>query len=121
MEIKKVNLRDKFKTFSNHWTPKIVGELNNQHVKIAKFKGEFVMHQHENEDEMFLVTKGVLNIEFIDKTIEIKAGEFVIIPKGVQHKPYCEEEVEVLLFEPTTTVNTGNQINELTIKRLEKL
>lgn len=121
MKIEKVNLAEKFSTFSEHWTPKIVGELNQQHVKIAKFKGEFVMHHHKNEDELFLVIKGVLNIELEDKTIEMKAGEFVIIPKGVAHKPYAKEEVEVLLFEPATTLNTGNKINDFTVSNLETL
>ncbi len=121
MEIKKVNLKEKFNTFTAHWTPKIVGELNQQQVKIAKLKGEFVMHHHENEDELFLVIKGVLYIELLDKTLEIKEGEFVIIPKGVKHKPYCTEEVEVLLFEPASTLNTGNEINDLTVNQLEKL
>ncbi|MEO0584166.1 MAG: cupin domain-containing protein [Bacteroidota bacterium] len=121
MGIKKVNLQEKFETFSEYWTPKIVGELNNQHVKIAKFKGEFIMHHHENEDELFLVIKGTMNIELVDQTLEINAGEFVVIPKGVKHKPYAKEEVEVLLFEPATTLNTGNETNDLTVKRLEKL
>ncbi len=121
MEIKKVNLKEKFETFSEYWTPKIVGELNNQHVKIAKFKGEFIMHHHENEDELFLVIKGTLHIELLHQTMEIQAGEFVVIPKGVKHKPYAKEEVEVLLFEPATTLNTGNETNDLTVKRLEKL
>jgi len=121
MEIKKVNLKEKFNSFTEHWTPKIVGELNNQFVKVAKFKGEFVMHHHENEDELFFVTKGVLNIELTSKTIVINEGEFVIIPKGVKHKPYSEEEVEVLLFEPASTLNTGNEINDLTVNDLEKL
>ncbi len=121
MEIEKVNLEDKFKTFSKYWTPKIVGELNEQYVKIAKFKGEFVMHKHDNEDELFFVIKGVLSIELLEKTIEIKEGEFVIIPKGVKHKPYSKEEVEVLLFEPTSTLNTGNKNNKMTVSHLEKI
>lgn len=121
MEIQKVNLEEKFKTFSAYWTPKIVGELNKQHVKIAKFKGEFVMHHHEREDELFFVIRGVLNIELMDKIIELKAGEFVIIPKGVKHKPFSQEEVEVLLFEPASTLNTGNEKNDLTVNELEKL
>ena len=121
MEVRKVNLKEKLNTFTDYWNPKVVGELNNQLVKIAKFKGEFVMHHHENEDELFFVIKGVLNIELKDKTIEINEGEFVIIPKGVEHKPYSKEEVEVLLFEPASTLNTGNTINDLTISELEKL
>ncbi len=121
MEINKVNLKEKFNAFTEYWTPKIVGELNRQYVKVAKFKGEFVMHHHENEDELFFVIKGVLNIELLDKTLEIKEGEFVIIPKGVKHKPFAKEEVEVLLFEPASTLNTGNKNNELTVNELEKL
>jgi len=121
MEIRKVNLADKFKTISEYWTPKIVGELNNQHVKIAKFKGEFVMHHHENEDELFFVIKGILNIELLDRVLEIEAGEFVILPKGVKHRPYAKEEVEVLLFEPSSTLNTGNKQNEFTVRNLDTL
>ncbi|NRA51215.1 MAG: cupin domain-containing protein [Phaeodactylibacter sp.] len=121
MAIEKVNLEEKFSTFSDYWNPKIVGELNAQQVKIAKFKGAFTMHHHEHEDELFFVIKGVLHIELVDKTLELKAGEFVIIPKGVQHKPYAAEEVEVMLFEPATTLNTGNETNEFTVQNLEKL
>ncbi len=121
MEINKVNLKEKFSTFKEHWTPKIVGELNKQHVKIAKVKGEFIMHHHENEDELFYVVKGTLNIELEDKIIELNQGEFIIIPKGVKHKPYSKDEVELLLFEPITTLNTGNEINELTVKELKHL
>jgi len=99
MEINKVNLKEKFSKFDEHWAPKIVGELNEQHVKIAKLKGEFVWHYHENEDELFFVTKGVLKIELEDKTIEINEGEFVIIPKGVKHKPYSENSIEVQHWE----------------------
>lgn len=121
MEVRKVNLKEKLNTFSEYWTPKIVGELNNQHVKIAKVKGEFVMHHHEHEDELFYVISGVLNIELHDKTIELNEGEFVIIPKGVEHKPYAKEEVALLLFEPASTLNTGNTVNDLTVSQLEKL
>ena len=121
MEIKKVNLQAKLNTFSEHWTPKIVGELNNQFVKIAKLKREFIMHKHEQEDELFYVIDGKLFIELIDKTIELNAGEFVIIPKGIEHKPYAKEEVSVLLFEPTSTLNTGNTNNEMTVSNLDKI
>ncbi|MFK7807792.1 MAG: cupin domain-containing protein [Saprospiraceae bacterium] len=121
MEIKKVNLKEKFSTFTDYWSPRIVGELNNQQVKIAKFKGEFIMHHHENEDELFFVIKGILKMELADKTLEINEGEFVIIPKGVAHKPYSEEEVEVLLFEPASTLNTGNEVNDRTVDDLERL
>lgn len=121
MEIKKVNLSSKLNTFNEYWTPKIVGELNNQLVKVAKFKGDFVMHQHEHEDELFYVISGDLFIELKDKTLEIHAGEFVIIPKGVEHKPYAPEEVCVMLFEPASTLNTGNTESELTVSKLDKI
>lgn len=121
MEIKKVNLRSKLETFSEYWTPKVVGELNKQLVKLAKFKGEFVMHQHEQEDELFYVIDGQLFIELSDKTLELNAGEFVIIPKGVEHKPYAPEEVSVMLFEPASTLNTGNTDNEFTVSDLDKI
>ena len=121
MEINKVNLNSKLKTFNEYWTPKIVGELNNQFVKIAKFKGEFVMHKHEQEDELFYVIDGKLFIELIDKTLELNSGEFVIIPKGIEHKPYAFDEVSVMLFEPTTTLNTGNTKNDLTVSDLDKI
>lgn len=121
MEINKVNLHSKLKTFNEYWTPKIIGELNNQFVKIAKFKGEFVMHKHEQEDELFYVIDGKLFIELVDKTLELNAGEFVIIPKGIEHKPYAPEEVSVMLFEPASTLNTGNTKNELTVSKLDKI
>lgn len=121
MDIKKVNLQSKLDTFSEHWTPKIVGGLNNQHVKVAKLKGEFVMHKHEQEDELFYVIEGQLFIELIDKTLELNSGEFVIIPKGVEHKPFAPEEVSVLLFEPASTLNTGNKVNEMTVSDLDEI
>ena len=119
--MEKVNLQEKLKTFNEYWTPKIVGELNGQLVKIAKIKGEFVMHKHELEDELFYVIDGKLFIELKDKTLELDAGEFVIIPKGVEHKPYAPEEVNVMLFEPTSTLNTGNVKSELTVSDLESI
>jgi mannose-6-phosphate isomerase-like protein (cupin superfamily) len=121
MEINKVNVQSKLNTFKEYWTPKIVGELNNQFVKIAKFKGEFVMHKHEQEDELFYVINGKLFIELADKTLELNTGEFVIIPKGVEHKPYAPEEVSVMLFEPASTLNTGNTKNDLTVSNLDKI
>ncbi|MEM9858024.1 MAG: cupin domain-containing protein [Bacteroidota bacterium] len=121
MKISKVNLQAKLNSFNEYWTPKIVGELNNQLVKIAKFKGEFVMHKHEHEDELFYVLDGKLFIELIDKTLELNKGEFVIIPKGVEHKPFAPKEVSVMLFEPASTLNTGNTINELTKSDLDKI
>jgi|SRR5690554_741984 len=121
MEINKVKLNEKLETFNEYWSPKIVGELNNQLVKIAKLKGEFVMHKHEKEDELFYVIAGKLFIQLVDKTLELNAGEFVIIPKGVDHKPYAPEEVSILLFEPATTLNTGDKTNEMTKYNLDKI
>ena len=121
MEISKVNLSEKLKTFNEYWTPKVVGELNDQSVKLAKFKGEFVMHKHETEDELFQVIDGKLCIELSSQTLELNRGEFVIIPKGVEHKPYAKEEVSVMLFEPKTTLNTGNKNNEFTVSNLDKI
>lgn len=117
----KVNLADKFALFSEHWSPKIVGELNGQHVKLAKFEGEFVWHKHDHEDELFFIVEGVLKIEFRDKTVTLEKGEFMIVPKGVEHKPVAESEVWVMLFEPATTLNTGDTQNELTRHDLDRL
>lgn len=120
MEIKKVNIGEKLSLFSDHWNPRIVGELNGQHVKLAKFQGEFVWHKHDHEDELFLVLEGSFKMELRDKTLEIKKGEFVIIPKGVEHKPSAEKEVQIMLFEPATTLNTGNNPESgLTKKKLD--
>ena len=119
MEI--ININSKFSLIEEYWNPKIVGELNNQHVKLAKIKGEFMMHKHDEEDELFLVIKGELNIELKEKIVSIKEGEFVIIPKGVYHKPYSKEECSILLFEPVSTINTGTVINEFTHKNPEKI
>lgn len=121
MNIHKVNLATKLDSFNEYWSPKIVGELNKQHVKVAKFKGEFVMHKHEEEDELFYVISGQLFIELADKTLELNSGEFVIIPRGVEHKPYAPEEVSVLLFEPASTLNTGNVQNALTAPDLDTI
>lgn len=117
----KVNLKEKLASFSDYWNPRIVGELNGQHVKLVKFKGEFVWHKHDHEDEMFFVVKGKFNMEFRDKTVELNENEFIIVPKGVEHKPVADEEVEVMLFEPNTTLNTGNTRGELTRDSLEKI
>ena len=119
--MKKVNLKKKLSTFSDHWNPKIVGELNGQHVKIAKLKGEFVMHKHDKEDELFMVIKGVLFVEMDDEIVEVNEGEFIIIPKGTNHKPFAPEEVEVMLFEPLSTLNTGNTRNDFTLDELDRL
>ena len=119
--MEKVNLAEKFSLFSDYYNPRIVGELNNQQVKLAKLKGEFVWHKHGAEDELFLVIKGTLKMEYRDKIIEINEGEFIIVPHGVEHKPVADEEVHILLFEPATTLNTGDVVNELTRTQLEKL
>jgi len=116
-----INLSEKFGLFTEHWSPKIVGELNGQHVKLVKFKGPFVWHHHENEDELFLVIKGSFTMEFRDKNIEVKEGEFLIVPSGVEHRPNAEQEVEVLLFEPASTLNTGNAVSELMKKDLDSI
>ena len=117
----KVNLEDKFLQFDGHWQPKIVGELNGQYVKLAKLKGEFIWHQHENEDELFLVIKGKLLIKLRDRDITLNPGEFFIIPRGVEHIPIAETEVQVMLFEPKSVVNTGDIQNEKTQETLEFL
>ena len=108
----KVNLAEKFALINEHWRPKIVGELNGQEVKLVKFIGEFPWHHHEAEDEMFLAVKGNFRIEFRDKTVELTEGEFVIVPRGVEHRPVTDEEFEVLLFEPKNVLNTGNLWDE---------
>lgn len=117
----KVNLNEKFNLFNEHWSPKIVGELNGQHVKLAKFKGEFVWHKHDDEDELFFVVKGKLLMELREKTITIDENEFFVVPKGVEHRPVAPEEVWVMLFEPSTTLNTGNETNELTKRELDRI
>jgi len=117
----KVNLSEKFALFTEQWSPKVVGELNGQQVKLVKFKGPFVWHHHETEDELFYVVKGSFDMEFRDRTVTINEGEFLIVPKGVEHRPNAPEEVQVLLFEPASTLNTGNTENEKTVKNLQHL
>jgi mannose-6-phosphate isomerase-like protein (cupin superfamily) len=119
--MKKINISQKLAQFKDHWNPRIIGELNQQHVKIAKIKGEFIWHKHDDEDEMFLVLKGTLKIEFRDRTETIQENEIIIVPKGVEHKPIAEKEVSIMLFEPATTINTGAIENERTRKKLESL
>lgn len=119
--MEKINLDQKFSLFSDHWNPRIVGELNGQHVKLAKLKGEFIWHHHDHEDEFFYVIQGMLRMEFRDKSVELKPGEMIIVPKGIEHKPVAVEEVHIMLFEPATTLNTGNIENERTRKKLEQL
>jgi mannose-6-phosphate isomerase-like protein (cupin superfamily) len=117
----KVNLKQKLALFSDYWNPRIVGELNGQHVKLVKFKGEFVWHHHDNEDEMFLILKGRLLMKFRDKDVWLEEGEMIIVPAKVEHMPVAPEEVHIMLFEPATTLNTGNVIGEKTKTNLEKL
>jgi len=119
--IEKVNLAEKFSRFSDHWSPKIVGELNDSYVKAVKLQGEFLWHHHENEDELFLVVRGQLTMRLRDRTVEVNAGEFIIIPRGVEHLPVAEEETHVILLEPKSTLNTGNVRNERTVAELERL
>nr|WP_312577159.1 cupin domain-containing protein [Sedimentibacter sp.] len=117
----KINFEEKFQLFNEYWSPKIIGELNDAYVKIAKFKDEFAWHIHENEDEMFLVLKGVLTVKFRDKDVCLQAGEMIIVPKGTEHMPVAPEEVQVLLIEPKSTLNTGNVLNDKTVEKLERI
>ena len=121
IEIKKINIMDKFSLFDEKWTPKIIGELNNQYVKLCKLQDDFIWHSHENEDELFMVFKGTLLIDFRDgRTIEVKAGEMLIIPKGVEHRPHTNGELVFnLLFEPKSTKHTGKVESDLTVKNLD--
>ena len=119
MEI--VNLQQKFSLFNDYWNPRVVGELNGQQVKLVKLQGEFVWHKHEEEDELFFVIRGSLTMELRERNIEIREGEFLIVPRGVEHRPIAEKEVWVMLFEPASTLNTGNVMDEKTRLNLEKL
>ena len=119
--MEKVNIEQKLSLFNDYWSPKIAGELNGQLVKLVKFKGEFIWHKHDKEDELFYVLKGRLKMEFKSGTVEITENEFIIVPRGIEHKPVAEEEVSVMLFEPNTTLNTGNIKNRFTIEELEKI
>jgi len=119
--MEKVNLSEKFSLFSEYWNPKIAGELNGQQVKLVKFKGPFVWHHHEQEDELFYVVKGSFDMEFLDKIVTVNEGEFIIVPRGVEHRPNAKDEVHVVLFEPGTTLNTGNIKNEMTIENLGRV
>jgi mannose-6-phosphate isomerase-like protein (cupin superfamily) len=121
MSIEKVNIAEKFSVIKDHWNPRIAGELNGQYIKLVKFTGDFVWHKHENEDEMFLVVDGSFTMELRDKNIEMLPGEFVVIPKGIEHRPVANTEAHVLLFEPATTLNTGDAVSDLTRHDLEKI
>lgn len=116
-----VNLASGFATFTEHWSPRIAADLNGQHVKLVKFQGAFIWHSHEHEDEMFLVHKGSFTMEFRDRTVVLRQGEFIVVPRGVEHRPVAAEEVEVILFEPASTLNTGNTRNERTVEQLQRL
>ena len=117
----KVNLAEKFSRIDDHWNPRIAGELNGQHVKLVKFRGAFVWHHHEHEDELFLVVRGSFRMEFRDRSIDLRAGEFLIVPRGVEHRPVADEEVEVLLFEPAGTSNTGSAGGERTVASPDRI
>ncbi len=119
--VNRINLAEKLSQFSDHWNPRIIGEVNDAHVKLVKLKGEFVWHAHENEDEMFLVVKGGFTMKFRDGDVEIGEGECIIVPRGVEHCPVAEEEVHILLFEPASTVNTGTAGGDRTVTDLERI
>jgi len=116
-----INLFDKFSTFTDYWSPKILGELNDSYVKAVKIKGEFVWHHHDNEDELFLVTKGLLRMKFRDREVLVREGEFVIVPHGIEHLPVADEETHIILLEPKSTLNTGNIQNERTVAQLDRI
>jgi mannose-6-phosphate isomerase-like protein (cupin superfamily) len=120
-----VNLAEKFSRFTDYWNPRIVGEVNDLHVKVVKLKGEFIWHHHEKEDELFLVTRGTLRMQFREggqeREVKIGPGEFVVVPKGTEHRPIGDEEVHIVLFEPRSTLNTGNVINERTVADLQEI
>ena len=119
--MKKIIIKNKFDLFNDYWNPKIIGSINNHDVKLAKVKGEFVWHNHKNEDELFFIIKGKLIIKFHDKKVELNEGEMLIVPKGVDHKPIAKEEVWLLLFEPNNIKHTGDVISNLTVDKYEKI
>ncbi len=119
--MEKINILEKLGLFNEYWSPRIIGEVNESYVKIAKFKGDFIWHTHQNEDEMFYVLKGILTIKFRDKDIFLQEGEFIVIPRGVEHMPVADGEVHVMLIESKTTLNTGDVINDRTVEELEKI
>jgi mannose-6-phosphate isomerase-like protein (cupin superfamily) len=121
LSVEKVNIEEKLALFDERWKPKIVGELNGQYVKLVKFIGEFVWHHHDDEDELFLVVRGRFRMEFRERSVWIEEGEFIVVPRGVEHRPVAEEEAHVLLFEPASTLNTGNVRNERTVAELDSI
>lgn len=119
--MQKIDLHEKFGLFHDHWSPKIIAELNGQQVKVAKLKGEFVWHHHETEDELFWVISGKLLVHFRDKTVELNPGELLVVPRGVEHKPEAPEEVQLVLFEPASTLNSGETISDRTVTDLDRI
>lgn len=115
----KLNLSEKLSLFSDHWNPRIVAELNGQQVKLAKFRGEFVWHKHDNEDELFYVLEGSFTMQFRDRNVELNKGDMIVVPKGVEHRPVAEQEVSIMLFEPASTLNTGNTKGDKTREKLD--
>jgi mannose-6-phosphate isomerase-like protein (cupin superfamily) len=121
MSADRINLSEKLALFSDYWNPRIVASLNGQDVKLVKFKGAFDWHHHEAEDELFFVVKGKFTMSFRDRDVELREGEMIVVPRGVEHRPFAEEEVEVMLFEPAGTLNTGNVVTEKTARNLERV
>jgi len=121
MTLEKINIKDKLSKFTDYWNPRIVGKLNGQHIKLVKAQGEFVWHKHDQEDEMFYLLEGILKIEFRNRTVVLEPNEFIIIPKGVEHRPVAEEEVSIMLFEPAGTINTGGIRSNLTRDNLDRI
>ena len=119
--VEKVNIVEKLSLFDERWSPKVVGDLNGQHIKLVKFLGDFVWHHHDEEDEMFLVIDGRFRIEFRDLEVWIEEGEFIVVPRGVEHRPVAEEEASVMLFEPASTLNTGNVRDGMTVTELDRI
>jgi mannose-6-phosphate isomerase-like protein (cupin superfamily) len=119
--MEKINVREKLAMFSDHWNPRIVGELNGQHVKLTKFQGEFVWHDHAQEDEFFLVVRGSFRMDFRDHSVTLNEGDFIIVPRGVEHRPVAEQEVEVMLFEPAQIKHTGDVESDLTIHEYQRI
>ena len=119
--MEKINLASKLALFSDHWSPKVIADLNGQQVKLVKFQGEFVWHHHDDEDELFLVIDGRFRMDFRDREVWLEPGEMIVVPRGVEHRPVADEEVHVLLFEPASTLNTGNRVDHRTVAQLDRL
>jgi mannose-6-phosphate isomerase-like protein (cupin superfamily) len=119
--VNKISVAEKLATFTEHFSPKVVAELNGQEVKVVKFKGSFVWHHHETADELFFVVTGRLRMDFRDREVWVDAGEMILVPHGVEHRPHADEEVSILLFEPAATLNTGNVVNEQTVTQVERI